>query len=90
MKRVTIPILDDKLKQIGTTDVTINDNWNTEDYNKVTNELPGLPQGYVPELFDTIGKIEMKNFYDTRQRGAEKLKGLFIEITQIENEHETK
>lgn len=88
MKRVTIPKLDGELKQIGTTEVLINDNWNTEDYNKVVQQFPGLPQGYVPELFDTTGRIEMKNFYDTRQKGAKKLKGLFIEITQIEYEHD--
>ena len=88
MKRVAIPKLDGELKQIGTTEVLINDNWNTEDYNKVVQQFPGLPQGYVPELFDATGRIEMKNFYDTRQKGAKKLKGLFIEITQIEYEHD--
>ena len=88
MKRVMIQKLDGELKQIGTTEVMINDNPNTEDYNKVVREFPGIPCGYCKELYTTIGRIDMIDFYDIRQKNIKRLKGLFIEITQIENEHD--
>ena len=88
MKRVIIPTLNEQLKQVGSVDVIINDNPNTEDYNKVVREFPGIPCGYCRELYTTIGRIEMIDFYDIRQKNIKRLKGLFIEITQIEYEHD--
>ena len=39
MKRVIIPKLDDNFNQIGTTEVVISDNPDTENYNKVMDEF---------------------------------------------------
>lgn len=87
MINLKIPKFDefDNYKHIGFKVVKIKNNPDSKDYNKVTNELPGIPQGYCKEFFD-LGKIktsfQVTDFYDIRQNGKalRKLKGHFITI----------
>jgi len=67
----------------GYVQVEVNDQPNDADYQKVTSILPGIPCGYCPALYE-IGKtrqpIPITSFYDSRQRGVNKLKCYFISI----------
>ena len=72
-------------KFIGFKQVKIKNKPSSKDYNKVTNILPGIPQGYCKDFFDIVKTkqtIEAKHFYDVRQGGKSlnKLKGYFIRV----------
>ena len=64
--------------------VTIKNEPDSKDYWKVVKHLPGMPQGYVKDIY-TIGKthipIEIIRFYDTRQN-PKLLKGFFISVVK--------
>lgn len=64
--------------------IKIKDEPDSEDYWKVVSHLPGIPQGYVEDIY-TIGKtrrkIDIIRFYDTRQN-SKLLKGFFISVVK--------
>lgn len=86
MIHLQVPTFDEfnHLKFNGYKIVKIKNKPNTDDYNKITTVLPGLPQGYCSAIYE-IGKtkepIEVTRFYDGRQgKGVNKLKGYFITV----------
>jgi hypothetical protein len=72
-------------KFISYQEIEIPDNPKHEDEMKVINELPGTPCGYCPAL-QTIAinkkPIEITRFYDSRQKGLNKLRNFYIALKQ--------
>lgn len=69
----------------GYSEVEVNDEPTSDDYQKVCTLLPGMPCGYCPALYEigkTNEKIPISRFYDSRQRGVSVLKNYFITIKQ--------
>ena len=66
-------------------EIEIPDNPNHEDEMKVINEFPGTPCGYCMAL-QTIAvnkkPIEITRFYDSRQKGLNKLRNFYIALKQ--------
>lgn len=86
MIHIQVPTFDefDGLKFKGYKTIKIKNNPKTVDYQKITELLPGIPQGYCSSL-ETLHKtkkpIEVTEFYDIRQgKGVKKLKGFFITV----------
>lgn len=85
MKTLQVPQFDEfnNYKFTGFKDVKVKNKMNTEDYNKITNALPGMCVGYCPAIYNIAENkkpIEVIHFYDIRQKGVTKLKGYFITL----------
>jgi len=79
MKTLQIPKFDEKLNFVGYKNITVKNKLDYETQMKVIHELPGIPQGYCPELENIIKPIEITRFYDSRQN-TRKLKHFFISV----------
>ena len=82
---VLCPKLFGNMKVTSYKEIEIPDNPNHEDEMKVINEFPGTPCGYCMAL-QTIAvnkkPIEITRFYDSRQKGLNKLRNFYISLKQ--------
>lgn len=65
--------------------VKVKNKMDTKDYNKIASLLPGVPCGYCHSIYniDTLKKVEIRGFYDIRQKNVNKLKNYYIHLNQI-------
>jgi hypothetical protein len=81
--KLSIPTFDDNLRFIKNITIEINKKIGTNEYNRITQILPGMCVGYCEDIYsiaETKTPIEIIHFYDIRQKGVKKLKGYFIKV----------